>query len=350
MSMSMGDYFRLLGADCSKTLRDKLDVSLHLLNHPTSEKYADVSHDYNGDCKLRMPDGRCYIHAELGEHFLPDVCKMYPRGVRKGEVWECSCANSCEAVIEYFLSNNKQIVFKMVDYTTDYPDFAEDNREHCANVHVNDIRMRLIDIMQNKQISLPQRLILLGKTIVSNVSLPSAEDAGLISNIISKSDTAIFQNGFIEGVEIMIKLLRYIDSVSLGVKSCGEEALNFFCQSENVENKYQKAKENFHTKLPDNELLLENLLVNHMFFSRFPCLDCFENPFDGFLSICLLYAMLRFIGVACVALHDDTEKLVDAYASVFRFVDHTDFHNTGAKIMRLFDCTTPERVYSLLSL
>jgi len=49
---------------------------------------------------MRLEDRRCTIHAELGENKLSQVCRLYPRGVRLNNGYECSCANSCEAVLE----------------------------------------------------------------------------------------------------------------------------------------------------------------------------------------------------------------------------------------------------------
>ena len=101
ISISMKNYFHLIGIDCKKSLRDRLDCGLRVIDNPTEDEYARFEPRYDGNCPLRMQDGRCAIHAELGEEVLPDVCRLYPRGIRVEEgICESSCANSCEAVLE----------------------------------------------------------------------------------------------------------------------------------------------------------------------------------------------------------------------------------------------------------
>ena len=101
VSVSMKNYFTLLGLPCRKELRDRLDVALRLADHPTEEEYARFTPNWLGDCPMRMEDGRCSIQAELGEDALSDVCRLYPRGVRIWEGrYECSASNSCERTLE----------------------------------------------------------------------------------------------------------------------------------------------------------------------------------------------------------------------------------------------------------
>ncbi len=348
--MSMGDYFKLLGVDCNKNLRDKIDVALHPLDHPTKDKYANITRDYKGDCKLRMPDGRCYIHAELGEHFLPDVCRMYPRAVRKSDVWECSCANSCEAVIEHFLQNPESITFNYSDYVTDYPDFTHCEDECSSNEYMDGIRNRLITVMQNKTRTLPQRIIKVGEELVYSKHNISTEERILIDLIVNELDSKekITTNVITSGLVAAKGLIERIISISIGVEKFGREAAEYF-DGNSLSEKYLHAKGKFESLVPQNVNLIENLLVNHMFFTRFPCADYTESAFDEFLSLCLIYTVLRFIGLGCMVNNGNHTKLADAYAAVFRFIDHTDFHRNAPKIMHASGCDTPNMVYCLLS-
>ena len=66
ISFTMDDYFRLLGLPCSPELRRRLDGSMQLALHPTPEEYAQITPRYDGQCPMRMVDGRCMLHAELG--------------------------------------------------------------------------------------------------------------------------------------------------------------------------------------------------------------------------------------------------------------------------------------------
>ena len=134
ISISMQNYFHLLGMNCPKYLRNKLDIGLRVYEHPDKDRYAYFTPDYHGDCPLRMTDGRCSIHAEMGEEVLPDICRLYPRGIRaENGLYECSCANSCEAILELLLAKKEPITFfkkSLLQYHSylpfQYPDKLDD--------------------------------------------------------------------------------------------------------------------------------------------------------------------------------------------------------------------------------
>lgn len=67
-----------------RELRRQLDCGLRPVDRPDADEYARFTPRYDGDCPMRMPDGRCSLHAELGEDVLPDICRLYPRGIRAG--------------------------------------------------------------------------------------------------------------------------------------------------------------------------------------------------------------------------------------------------------------------------
>ena len=73
ISISMQNYFRLLGMNCPKHLRKKLDVGMQVYDRPDPARYAYFVPDFQGDCPMRMADGRCSLHAEMGPAVLPDT-------------------------------------------------------------------------------------------------------------------------------------------------------------------------------------------------------------------------------------------------------------------------------------
>ena len=109
ISLSLDDYYHLTCARCSEDLRHRLDTGLHIRLNPLPEAYAEIAPRYDGSCPMRLDDGRCAIHVELGEELLSLVCRLYPRGVRQEYGYECSCANSCEAVLELLFQRDEPI-------------------------------------------------------------------------------------------------------------------------------------------------------------------------------------------------------------------------------------------------
>jgi len=115
ITVSMAEYYRLLGMSCPRRLRARLDGALHMVEHPDRARYAAVTPNSEGECPLHGKDGLCGLQKAMGENALPSVCRLYPRSVRNEYEPECSCAGSCEAVVELLLSRREPIAFSEKD-------------------------------------------------------------------------------------------------------------------------------------------------------------------------------------------------------------------------------------------
>ena len=106
INITQKEYHRLVGLDCSKELREKLDLALYVLAHPNEYKYACISPTYTGRCRMLDENGLCSLQKECGADILTRVCKYYPRHPVLGAYPECSMSNSCEVTLELFLREN----------------------------------------------------------------------------------------------------------------------------------------------------------------------------------------------------------------------------------------------------
>ena len=66
VSITLDNYFALIGTDCSMELRRKMDCALKPVDYPDDGKFAVIQPNYFGECPLRLEDGRCGVQAELG--------------------------------------------------------------------------------------------------------------------------------------------------------------------------------------------------------------------------------------------------------------------------------------------
>jgi lysine-N-methylase len=78
VSISMIEYFKLSGMNCSKKLRKRLDNAFYIAKNPTNDRYAIVSKTIEDDCPLHMSNGYCMLQYECGERILPAICHYYP--------------------------------------------------------------------------------------------------------------------------------------------------------------------------------------------------------------------------------------------------------------------------------
>jgi len=356
ISVSMKDYFRLLSVDCSPELRRRIDTGLHLSLRPTEDAYAQILPRYDGVCPLHMEDGRCGLHAECGSDVLALVCRLYPRGMRTGEHKECSCANSCEAVLELLLHRDAPLTFIRQEMETLLPDVP---RQHHFNTAGRDqtIRLWLIAQLQRREYLLPQRMLLLGQALHAMEAALEAQDDAQVDAYLSGAQVipapelpVPSHEKLLAVLEAVEHMLDTLDHTSNSIREYGEEALAYFGQAQSPFAAYEAATARLSAILPQWETWLEHLLVNHMFFVQFPFQDRPVPLRDEYLSLVAVYALLRCLLVGCLAVKGDAVHAVDVAAAAFRLVDHTSFDLYAAPLLRELGCDDWAHIRLLLSL
>ena len=356
ISVSMKDYFRLMGVECSPELRRRLDGGLHLSLHPTPDAYAQILPRYDGVCPLHMEDGRCLLHAECGGDALAAVCRLYPRGVRNGEDRECSCANSCEAVIELLLHRPEPLGFISVTHDFVLPDMPP--RKHHFNTAGREqaIRLWLFRQLQRREYPLPQRLLLLGQALHAMEDALSAQDSAQVGALLS-GEVVIpapelplpSRETLLRGLAAVEGMLAALDQRSNSIREYGEEALQYLTDGDAYA-RYEAATARLEAILPQWETWLEHLLVNHMYFVQFPFQDRPVPLKDEYLSLVAVYALLRCLLVGCLAEQGDEVHAVDVAAAAFRLVDHTAFDLYAAPLLKELGCNDWAHIRLLVSL
>ena len=360
ISISMKNYFYLLGLNCNEGLRHRLDCGMRMLDHPTEDEYARFEPRYDGDCPLRMQDGRCALHAELGEEILPDVCRLYPRGIRAEDgLYECSCANSCEAVLELLLKQQEPITFVRRRLTVEMPPEGERESFFETLGMEQKVRLYLISVMQDRSMTLPQRLMCLGDVLDDMDMAFEKKDKAMLDRILNERRREASTNFDVReiseehlqfGLTIVEHMIAILDERSQSIRGCGEAALAYFGDGEGVMESYRAAKSHFEELMPTWEIFYEHMLVNHMFFSLFPFQDRPESMHSEYVALCAVYAILRFLGLGSMAERRDESRLIDGMAAAFRLIDHTEFDRLASHLLQRLHCTSRAQLCDLISL
>ena len=355
ISLSMTDYFRLLGADCPPDMRDRLDRALRIALHPTPDRYAQLVPRYDGSCAMHMPDGRCAIHAYLGPENLAAVCRLYPRGVRTGTHHECSCANSCEKTLEMFLHREAPLTFRTMELVTGVPESTVRSQYFYDAGRGQDIRLWLISLMQDRRFSLPDRLIRLGHALRTLDEALDARNDALVAALLDgsasfdESAPALPPDDILRPLQTAAQLLHIISEHSQSVYEYGQKANAWFTAGEPV-TQYHRACALMEQLLPDWENWFEHMLVNHMFFSQMPFQDRPVPLRDEYVALCAVYELLRCLCLGCAEADPTVEALVDAAAAAFRLVEHTSFDMHATTLMKDAGCDDIETMLPLLRL
>lgn len=358
VSVSMTDYFKLLGLDCSPDLRRRLDTGLRVCDRRTEDSYARFEPRYDGNCPMRMEDGRCALHAEIGEESLSEVCRLYPRGVRLEDgVLECSCANSCEAVLEAFLNRREPITFHRRKLTLVPPPIPERQTVFATLGKGAEIRKRLIAVIQERTLPLWVRIVTVGNELERISALVdsgnSDELAQLLTSPVRSAITEmepISEKQLDTALNVMEEMLKILDGRSHSIRERGEAALNYFGEGDVVYQRYQYAKQRFEKQFPHWEIFFEHVLVNHMFFSVFPYQDRPEDMRSEVTALCAIYALMRFLVLGYMAEREGETELIDTLASAFRLIDHTEFDRYSVRLLKHLGCNSPEALCALVSI
>lgn len=362
ITVSMRDYYFLLGVDCDQDLRKRIDCGVLRINRPTEEEYARFEPRYDGNCPLRSEDGKCALHARLGEDALPDVCCLYPRGVRveNGE-YECSCANSCEKTLE-LLFRKEPVAFLKKKLSLRIP-AVKGRKVFFKTFDLEEkIRLYLISIIQDRKFPLPLRIVRLGEIMAKMENLAKADDKAGLCDILNvtpnllqvpiKTEEKPSAKRLEYGLEIAERMTEFFDERSLSLQKYGKEALAYFCEGNAPIKNYEIANLNFKKAYPDHEAFYENVLANHLFFSQFPFQDREESAYNEFIAVCSVYALLRFLGLGATAYANSYEQstLIDVFAATFRMIEHTEYDRYASLLLRSLNCDEKTKLYDLLSL
>ncbi|MGL5354560.1 MAG: flagellin lysine-N-methylase [Clostridium sp.] len=264
----------------------KLNKSISRSRNSVNEKeYGKINLDEKLVCPMVNEIGLCEIHSKLGEEFLSDTCKTYPRkNDVYGDITEKILTMSCPEVIKMVLLNKEPITFNLID---------EGNQTIEKNYKVNrklydvlwEVRSLSIEIVQDRSISVGNRtvlIILLCDKIQKSIDSKSYDEAIQYISIfkdeykkiqVEKQLNQIKMNEKVK-VTIATALLRY--KLNKGVTNDKfVEICNIFDEELIIDDNMEeeeflaryKAMENAYNEnvLLDYEHVFENYLVQNIY-------------------------------------------------------------------------------------
>ncbi len=334
--ISKKEYYRLLGVNCTKRLRTKLDCTLKLCPSPSEECYAEISSDWRGLCRMHREDGLCELQVELGEDNLPEVCRRYPRSTRRiSDTLHSTCSNSCEKVIELLIEQKMLIQFTEVDLP------LKPESEITFKPELSSLCSQSIQILQNRSMRLPERFLALADSCFGNPMGNKRPDQlseafqflHLCNSYYESSDNL---NGFCGAAK------AYYHMGEAGTLSA--ELL------EDIISRYHSASDHMELLMPDWQILFEQLLVNYMLYSGYPYISISEHTVDAYLSLVIIYAFLRFHVVRYMADKAGSDQPTEVLAALFRVICHSNFNQVTARLIRSLHSSLQDCMLQLIFL
>lgn len=322
VTISSKEYFLLHGLNVNKKLRETIDRSFLMVANPTKERYAEIRHNYDGDCPLLLENGYCSLHQTLGEKVLPAVCRYYPRGPRSYFGFECSCSNSCEKTLELLFEDLNPLSFEEINLSFDMPlDERKANEENTSQYLK--IKKLVFDLLIDRKYTLPERLKKIG-TILDT-----------LDNVIPVREND--KNKSIDDVmDLMMEISRWFATSS---PSLSEHFIEILKEYELVEDKYllyTSKRKRFENELVNHEIYYEKMLMNNLFFRRFPFQEYTKDFHEEYVALTGKYVLIRFIGIHLWK-GQNIEEFIDLMSRSFRVIAHTRFEKTIISLLKMND-------------
>ncbi len=326
------------------------ELSKYILRNKDSKifnDYAYISIEQDKSCPFQCEEKLCKIHRDLGEEYLSLTCKNYPRFYNKVDsIFEVSLDMSCPEVVKLVLFNKELLAFEEAETDKDLNNslgIAMDTKSISIYNYFWDIRVGVITILQNRKLSIEQRLILVGLMInkieesKKNGNLESIPDH--IEYYLNKIDIYELReliDSLPNNLEVQMKLLEQIISFSYNgtLRENYAEYIKKFKQGLKIQDEiqinecikaYKKSrKEYYEPYIKEREYIFENYLVNDVFQRMFPYRD--DNFLNEYMLLVMNYSIIRLVltGMAsCDEQLTDT-MVVDLIYSFSRAVLHNN--------------------------
>ena len=354
VTLSFKEYNRLIGLNCSKKLRKKLDCAFIPADNRSMERYAIVKPNFEGYCPMRMYDGLCALHKECGEKILPAICRYYPRAPRNRYAPECSCTNSCERVLEMLFEREEKLSFESLPLTFDYEDGTRVVSGPAYEIY-DKLSGICIDILQDRKLCIYDRLYKLGLLINEAAAMPISELPTEIDELIFRyKDSSIiisiesFEKYFDCGYEVIKKIAAWFTENSPSLYEYAEE-INAIILTEKGREQHAEAEKRFNESYPKWQVFFENMLVNHLFYIQFPFVEgCnFRESYSALLGA---YAFVKFIALQYSSVRNEAEDLIDICGAAFRIIEHSAFYKKVNIMLKAEGMTTLDSLLPLLTI
>lgn len=298
------EYFSLLGVDCSTHLRKSLDIALYIPKYSDPQRYAVLKQTFLGECHLRLANGFCSIHKELGSDYLPSICRLYPRYITPDNYGYGCMANSCEKVIELLLASDTFSLNKATVNNENLPYITYPNiQEKLRVLHIT------LDVLNMPNMSFKEAFM----SLYNKLELSQCKQAQLLLSLINCDDN---------GYAFIYEAIKKLNDISTNFS---KYATIFITALNNKSAKnLEECSSHLATVVDNYYNAIRNICLNHIIFIKFPNIDTDYDICDNFIELLLaIHVSTLICGNYCVK-YNTLDSFVDCIASLNRCYEHSD--------------------------
>lgn len=269
----------------------------------------------NNKCSLLSEDGLCTIHGSLGEDYLCNTCRVYPRSINKyGEIYERNLSISCPEVARYIIKSKDNFYFNLEDENLSdlYKDYMINKKynEKLYNI-LWDTRSLAMEIIQFKEIEIWKRISffkMLTDKVQNIINEKQYDNYEEVLNNFREQVTNINVINSLDKISVIpdvkVKFIQSALQVRANQGSNNEKFDNLLTEynelfdkdidfKSNVE-KVIKKEEEFNIYLKEQENIIENLLIYLIYKYFMKALDTKDLNAEV-NNIILSYVMIKML-------------------------------------------------------
>lgn len=306
-------------------------------------RYGKIKLKNNG-CSLLSEEGLCTIHAQLGEKYLCNTCKIYPRDINKyGEIYERNLYMSCPEVAQYFVKYKGNFYFDMdeeelTDLDKDY--IIDKNYDKKLYNLLWDSRSLAMEIIQFKEIEIWKRIIFLKMLTDKVQKLIDEENYENYEKVLNAFRDEITNIDIINSLDkiklvpnVKVNFIKSVVDISEKVSINKVKYNNLLEQykklfendiDSNFENVIKKEYE-FNKYLNNEEYIMENLLI-YLIYKYFMRALHTKDLNKEINNVIISYAMIKML---LLGQYDANENKLkeDDFVEVFYVFSRVIEHN-----------------------
>lgn len=170
ITLTKREYLNYKKMDCSPELKSIIDTAF-VRSRKDDLQYAVMKLKENGNCPFLGEDRLCKIQKEKGEGALTFVCSIFPRyNINVGdEVYIYVCDITCSHVVEILMNHPEGLSVTEKDYDGKNPWIEKGvcsgkkiQKEWESYPFFWTIKNAQLDILQNRNFTIPERMLILG--------------------------------------------------------------------------------------------------------------------------------------------------------------------------------------------
>lgn len=347
---------KLKSTECSEQLRELMNTSFIRANGKYIVKMGEKNR-----CPFLTEDNMCCIQRELGEEYLSDICKIYPRiAFISGENGMRSCYSSCYCVIDTICNDEKSM--KLEKYRPSKP------------VKMNTLVVKNSEEEKKKRPELKYRteIIEFFYEIIADNSRPVETSIVLAALGAQKLDEYVKKGMYDKLPDVMKALKNQLNDTAMVNKInninpnenlkfnfiiklldtifSSEFLASFYRDGVIDSDRYHKGVKLFEEIFSDKPFATRNIALNLLLEMQIPFYDCDVGLFDNFSYFAAALATIKFAAPAMALSQKNADrgfKIIASYLSR-SFAHNGNKAKAVLNILGEFNCKSPAYLAAII--